>query len=346
MTTSLLKPVATPAASRKETSSRYRNGRFYNLDQAEKVPHQGWKMIAAALFGKYPRRVPHSAIPVHPLTIAMLEALSDDAATVYRFGHSTLLLKLDGHFWLTDPVFSDRASPVQFFGPRRFHPPPMTIADLPRIKAVILSHNHYDHLDKNSIRQLVDKVEYFVTPVGVGLDLQKWGVDPANIIECDWWQSIRIDQTEFTATPAQHFSGRNLSDRDTTLWCSWVIKGAEKKLFFSGDSGYFSGFKHIGQEYGPFDLTFIETGAYNALWPDVHMTPEQSVQAHIDVRGKVMMPIHNGTFNLSFHTWDDPFERVAKAAAAQGVTLQTPVIGEPLDLHDMNDSEAWWQGLE
>ena len=180
-------------------------------------------------------------------------------------------------------------------------------------------------------------------PLGVDKNLVEWGVSVENIQTFDWWQSTLDTHARLTFTPTQHFSGRGLGDANETLWGSWVIETEKGKLFFSGDSGYFSGFKTIGEKFGPFDLTFIETGAYNEDWPDVHMTPEQSVAAHKDLRGKIMMPIHNGTFNLAFHAWYEPLERVSEAAQRQGVELTTPIVGEVITLGEPMPNNAWWK---
>jgi L-ascorbate metabolism protein UlaG (beta-lactamase superfamily) len=328
-------PVSTGSAV-KQHQGKYRN--------AKRMHEPGfWKGLALAwrfLFAKPRHTVPSGSIPVYELSRTQLLEAPDN--TVYRLGHSTILMKLQGEFWLTDPVFSERASPMQWMGPRRFHQPPISIAELPPIKGVILSHDHYDHLDHAAILQLAEKTEHFLTPSGVGDTLIEWGIAPAKVRQLSWWQSTKIGEIEFVATPAQHFSGRGLRDRDRTLWASWSIINREQRIFFSGDSGYFKGFKEIGDRLGPFDLTLMETGAYDKNWPDVHMQPEQTLQAHLDLRGKYLLPIHNGTFDLALHAWYEPFERITDLAAQHGVRISTPQMGEPVDIDQPQRGRRWW----
>ncbi|MGF7190561.1 L-ascorbate metabolism protein UlaG (beta-lactamase superfamily) [Robbsia andropogonis] len=281
------------------------------------------------------------AIPVVPLSRAALDAAPD--FSLYRLGHSTLLFKLRGAFYLTDPVFAERASPFKHLGPKRFHAPPITLDALPSLRAVLLSHDHYDHLDRETVCALASRTDVFLTPLGVGDRLIAWGIDAAKVRQFDWWQGTAVDGIAFTATPAQHFSGRSLLDGNSTLWASWVIVDGAKRFFFSGDTGYFDGFKEIGARLGPFDVTMMETGAYDKRWPYVHMQPEETVQAHIDLQGRCMVPIHNGTFDLAMHRWQDPFERVTELAAACGVMVSTPRIGERLDLDVPGRGSLWWE---
>ncbi|AEX22511.1 MBL fold metallo-hydrolase [Vibrio sp. EJY3] len=261
---------------------------------------------------------------------------------LYRLGHSSVLMHIDSNWILTDPVFSERASPIQWAGPKRFHPAPITANSLPYIDIVIISHDHYDHLDKATIKAIDEKVGVFVTPLKVGDRLQSWGISREKIIQLDWWQSVSLNNIELVSTPSQHFSGRGLLDRNQTLWSSWVILGSKHRIFFSGDSGYFSGFKSIGERYGPFDFTLMEAGAYNSLWSDIHMVPEESVQAHIDLQGKFMIPIHNGTFDLSMHPWYEPLERISAITANRGVQLVTPAFGEQVVLDAPSRKNRWW----
>ncbi len=325
-----------------EQSPQWSDGKFRN-PVAE--PEQGFRKMAGilwdVLFHKPAGTAPEQALTVQAVTRSQLMAAPD--RTLFRLGHSTVLLKLRGRFWLTDPVFSERASPVQWMGPKRFHAPPIALEDLPEIEAVILSHDHYDHLDHATVQALAPKVKHFVTPLGVGQRLIDWGVPAAKVQQFDWWQGTTIAGLQLTATPAQHFSGRGLGDRNSTLWASWVIVDDDLRVFFSGDTGYFDGFKTIGERFGPFDLTLMETGAYDPRWPYVHMQPEQTVQAHIDLRGKRMLPIHNGTFDLAMHRWQDPFERVSALARLREVELVTPLIGAPLDVMQPGPTPAWWQ---
>jgi len=284
---------------------------------------------------------PAGRIPLQALTRTQLLAAPDN--TMYRIGHSTVLMKLHDTFWITDPMFSDRASPIQFAGPERFHAPPISIDKLPLIKAVIISHDHYDHLDHDSIMRLAGKTEYFLTPLGVGDILIDWGVPAAKVRQLDWWQAIDIGDVRFVATPAQHFSGRGLFKKNQTQWASWVLLASDQRVFFSGDSGYFDGFRQVGEKYGPFDLTLLETGAYNTKWPNVHMHPEESIQAHLDLKGKRLLPIHNGTFDLSMHSWRDPFERIIALGTIQSIPVITPLMGEPVSMHENKGSRRWWK---
>ena len=244
-----------------------------------------------------------------------------------KLGHSSILLKVYGEYWLIDPVFSDRASPFQFAGPKRFHQPPISLEDLPPIDKVLISHNHYDHLDKASIKILRTKTQQFLVPKGVDGDLIDWGVQADTITTFDWWQELQTSQGLIAFTPTQHFSGRGMGDGNATLWGAWVIKTPQESIFFSGDSGYFQGFKETGDKYGPFDLTMIETGAYDADWADIHMETRRKRSSAYRSERKVMMPIHNGTFDLAFHTWHDPFDRVVTESANRNVVLSTPQFG-------------------
>ncbi len=300
-----------------------------------------WEVLKAYLSEKRDDPKPRSPIPVTPMTAEQL--LEEKEDVVYRLGHSSVLMKMSGQLIMADPVFSDRASPVQFMGPKRFHAPPISLSDLPDMDVVVISHDHYDHLDKASIQALVDKVDRFLVPLKIGHYLRKWGVTEEKLVEMNWWQAYEHNGVTYTLTPTQHFSGRGLSNRNQTLWGSWAIKSPEKSVFFSGDSGYFDGFKTIGERLGPFDLTMIETGAYNKLWSHIHMFPEQSVQAHIDLQGKQMMPIHNSTFDLSMHSWNEPLKEAQRISESRGVEMVSPEIGQRLVIGEQREQIRWWQ---
>ncbi len=329
------------ASAGRSLSPQQPDGRFRNVTPRA-APGLARQLALAwhVLTQKPDGTVPRAPIPVHRLSADAL-ALAPEAS-IYRLGHSTLLLKMDGAFWLTDPVFSERASPVQWAGPKRFHAPPIGIDDLPPVRGVILSHDHFDHLDRDAILALAPKVEVFVTPLGVGERLIRWGVAPGKIRQLDWWQATTVSGVQLVATPAQHFSGRGVADANRTLWASWVIVAGPLRLFFSGDTGYHADFKTIGEHYGPFDVTLLETGAYNALWPDVHMQPEETLQAHRDLRGRWLMPVHNGTFDLAMHAWWEPFVRIQALAEAAGIALATPAMGERMSLLQPHAGRHWW----
>ncbi|WP_430765403.1 MBL fold metallo-hydrolase [Pseudomonas citronellolis] len=325
-------------------SPQARQGRFHNLSpRPADMPEPDGKVIWNLLFNKPKHTVPREPLPIRPLNRAALDAAPE--RSLFRLGHSTLLLKLDGGWWLTDPVFSDRASPLPFAGPKRFHAPPIALGELPPLRGVILSHDHYDHLDRVTIKALAPQVELFLTPLGVGDRLLAWGVPAAKVRQLDWWQGVEVDGLRLSATPAQHFSGRGLRDGNRTLWSSWVIEHGDFRVFFSGDTGYFDGFAEIGRRFGGFDLTLLETGAYNDSWPYVHMHPQQTLQAHLDLGGRWLLPIHNGTFDLAMHAWYEPFERVLALAAEHGVSVATPAMGERVDMGAPHVGERWWRAV-
>ena len=285
-------------------------------------------------------------IPVIPLPQQQVELdkLFDGKNTdlkVSWIGHSSLLMNIAGYSILTDPIFERKVSLV---GPTRFNDElPVKVQDLPSVDVVIISHDHYDHLNKFSIQQLSGKTGVFIVPLRVGKRLVQWGIPKEKIVELNWWDEFQPNRNlTIAATPAQHFSGRGLFDRNSTLWASWVIKTPKHRVYFSGDTGYFSGFKEIGDKYGPFDMTFLECGAYNTRWSNIHMFPEQTVQAHLDLKGKILQPIHLATFNLALHPWYEPMERLIAAAWNREVSVSTPVIGSVVDYNQSRTTNLWW----
>jgi len=256
-------------------------------------------------------------------------------------GHSSLIIEIGGKRILTDPVWSDRASFSSFIGPKRFFQPPLPLKALPPIDAVIISHDHYDHLDKNTIKFFADTSIPFYCSLGVKPYLKDWGIINNYISEMDWGDSVMIGDCVLTVTPSRHFSGRGIIHRNETLWSSFVIKSPQHNIFFGADSGWFPGFKDIGDDFGPFDLTILEIGAYGKYWPDIHMGPDNATNAHLALKGKLMMPIHWGTFNLALHAWDEPIENLLKFAAEKKIDLFIPEPGRPTALLGPYNSK-WW----
>ena len=258
-------------------------------------------------------------------------------------GHSTLLMKTNDVVFMTDPVFH-RASPVPVMGSSFPVQHPISIDDLPTVDAVIISHDHYDHLDYRAIRVLSKRVDRFFVPLGVKAHLERWGVASENISELDWYESVVYRGIRLTLAPARHFSGRGIWDRDSTLWGSWIISSNSLNVYFSGDGGYSDAFKTIGQNFGPFDFAFIDSGAYDADWSQIHLMPEETVQASIDLDAKVLIPIGWSKFDLALHPWDEPAIRLTKEAEKRDVTVATPIIGEVFDAVDF-PSIRWWELL-
>ncbi len=332
--------------TRPPSAQRGDDGLYRNPPDKSDRPTQGmWKIWSRFLFETQEGAVPVDAIPVRRIDRAMLDALDPTANHIVRLGHSSHLLKLRGQYWLIDPVFSERVSPVQWAGPKRFHAPPLSLEDLPPITGLVLSHDHYDHLDEGTIAYLRERVQRYFVPLGVGTRLQGMGVDRTRIEEFDWWQSGNFAGVQLTAAPAHHFSGRSLWDRNSTLWASWLIQSGDQRIFYSGDSGYFAGFKTIGERFDRIDIALMENGAYDSYWPSVHMSPEETVQAFKDLRARQLYLVHNSTFNLAFHTWQDPLNRVADIAEREGLPLATPEIGEVLTVGQPRQNQRWWKGL-
>ncbi|MFY1670010.1 MBL fold metallo-hydrolase [Plantactinospora sp. WMMB334] len=334
-------------AERARRSPQFRAGVFRNsLDTRLALPGTGRRILWEMLFGHRARRPP-GGIPVR-----VPEAAADPASAppgelnVIWYGHATALIEIEGRRILLDPVWSDRCSPSTRLGPHRLHPVPAPLDRLPRLDAVLVSHDHYDHLDMATIRALRDAQSApFLVPLGVGAHLERWGVPPDRIVELDWGERTRVAGLDLVAAPARHFSGRGLV-RDRTLWASWVVAGHRRRVFCSGDSGYFGGYAGIGTEHGPFDLTLVQVGAYSDAWPEIHMFPEEAVTAHLDLRGGLLVPVHWGTFDLAPHGWADPVDRLCRAAGARGVRLAVPRPGERVVVDHPPPVDGWWRSLD
>ncbi len=286
-------------------------------------------------------RKPAGAIPL--VKAAPVETAEGLHLTWY--GHASTLVELDGARVLLDPVWSDRVSPATFAGPRRLHEPPVPLSGVGRVDAVVISHDHYDHLDLATIRSLVTSTAApFLVPLGVGAHLERWHVPAERIIELDWHEEATVAGVRFISTPAQHFSGRGITN-DDTLWTSWALLGPAHRVFYTGDTGYFDGFASIGAEHGPFDVALVQIGAYAPQWPDIHMTPEEGVAAGLDVRAKLLVPVHWATFSLAMHPWGEPADRVWTEAKAADIPLAIPRPGERVDVGEPPAVDGWWQAL-
>ncbi|EMJ89863.1 MBL fold metallo-hydrolase [Leptospira meyeri] len=258
------------------------------------------------------------------------------------FGHSTFLVNIEGKLLFFDPVFSESAAPFSFMV-KRFQDAVVKLEELPPIDYIIISHDHYDHLDMPTIEFFKSTKTKFITPLGVTSHIKEWGVSDDRLTELDWWQSFDLGKLKIVCTPAQHFSGRRGMNGNKTLWSSWTVIGEKERFYFSGDSGYDVHFKDIGDKFGPFDLTFIENGQYNPMWEAVHVLPEQTAKAHLDLKGKRLVPVHWGMFNLSLHSWYEPAESLEKQAEVYHIDLLTPKFGQIVKIREPNLMERWWK---
>ena len=329
-------------AGKIDASPEYKYGKFNDMGTTLNMSFTEFVSTTWDFLFANNQRTPDTKLPQKPVDLSHFNNLDSDQLSVTWLGHPSLMINIDGYKILTDPVFEKR---VSVLGPTRFNGDvPLDIAQIPAVDAVLISHDHYDHLNKYSVKRLVDKSNKFIVPLAVGVLLVEWGVPRDKIVELDWWQEYRLEcNLMIAATPAQHFSGRGVFDRNKTLWASWVIQTPYHRLFFSGDSGYFNGFKQIGEKYGPFDMTFIECGAYGKSWPMVHMFPEQTVQAHLDLKGNILHPIHWGTFNLALHPWYEPMVRLAEVADLKNVMIATPVVGDTTVYANSIRNTRWWE---
>lgn len=323
-----------------EKSVLYANGIFQNTQdpKMDKIPFEGIK----EMLKKGIDRTPSKVIETRKLDLERFINSGSDETLIAWLGHSSFLLKMNGVVILVDPVLSERASMFRFLGPKKFnYSCDYAVDDLPEIDLVLLSHDHYDHLDYHVINALKNKVGMFVTPLGVGAHLEYWGVDSSKIKEAEWWDTISFGNIEFTATPGLHFTGR-FTDRFKTLWCGWAMKSTTNNIYYSGDSGYFDGFKEIGEKLGPFDFALMECGQYSKYWPMIHMMPEESVQAALDVNTKVAMPIHWGKFKLSIHAWYESPNRFLAKANEEKLEVSIPKIGQVFSI-DEKPLDLWWK---
>lgn len=290
------------------------------------------------------RRVPAGPLPlVDPR--GTWTRRPESGLRVTWLGHSTLLIEIDGVRLLTDPVWGERASPLPFAGPRRFHPPPVRLDELPPLDAVIVSHDHYDHLDFPTIRALAKASVPFVTSLGVGAHLERWGIATTRITELDWWEDARVNDVRISAAPAQHFSGRGLKDRNATLWSSFHLQGPRHSFYYGADSGLTPEFSEIATRFGPFDIVALEIGAHHPAWGDIHLGPRNAIEARKLLGSGAFLPLHWGTFNLAMHPWDEPAEVVFKEAPGAGLALVTPRLGQAVEPSRYELPEPWWRSV-
>jgi L-ascorbate metabolism protein UlaG (beta-lactamase superfamily) len=327
-------------------SPQWNGEKFQN---PERVPATEWGKSLKTFWNYFCNKpeeyTPSPPLPAEPFDISKWNRKYD--LQFAWLGHSTFLIRFEDKVILTDPMFSQQAGNYGWFSPKRYSKTIASTDDLPDIDAVLITHNHSDHLDEDSVKALIPRTMYFIVPLAVGGILVEWGVSPEKTIALDWWQTKSIDGLKITAAPAKHTSERGIFDKNKTLWASYGIRGQKHNLYLSGDSGWFKGLYEIGERLGPFDVAFFEIGAYGDIrgWKEVHYTPEQAVKAHQAVRGKLMVPGGWGTFDLGMFPWQEPIERFLSAADQAGIDYLTPQIGEVINSGQKGGREAWWKAF-
>jgi len=325
-----------------QQSPNYREGIFQNLSKTTVMAEKG---AFFKTFKKFLNK-PKTTFPPRPIPSVKtdLKNLPDGNPVLVWFGHSSYLIKINGKHILVDPVFCGYASPFKMKSTSSFEGTNVYgVDDMPPIDILLITHDHYDHLDYTTVLKLNSKTKYIITSLGVASHLEYWGFDMSKVTELDWHDSVeKIDGIKFTSAPARHFSGRSF-ERAKTLWASFILKTKDWSIYLGGDSGYGAHFKEIGEKHGPFDLAILESGQYNEAWHNIHMMPEETVQASLDLKAKVLQPVHWGKFCLSLHPWNEPIERLTKKAEELNVTVTTPMIGEPLIVGEKYPAEKWWK---
>ena len=325
---------------RTKKSLNYKEGAFQNQhftpDLAEGATY--WKILMAYT-SKVENKEPNKPLPSVKTD---LKNIQSDKPVVVWFGHSSYFMRIEGKNILVDPVFSGHASPVSFFGANYPGSNVYSVEDFPELDVLIITHDHYDHLDYETVKKLQPKVKKVITSLGVGSHLVRWGYTEAQITELDWAEKTTVDSLDFTAAPARHFSGRGFK-RGQTIWSSFVLKTPHHSVYVGGDSGYDTHFKEIGEKYGPFDLAILECGQYNEFWKYIHMMPEETAQAAVELKAKLLLPVHWGKFTLGLHPWNEPIERVVKKSKELNQAIATPMIGEKVEVGSIVPIKEWWK---
>lgn len=329
--------------ARIQRSPHFVGGAFVNDEPTTMMKASTWDTSKRWLLGDEMRR-PICPLPVVRDTAARLAAPPPSGLRITWLGHSTTLVEIDGAVVLTDPNWSERASPSRWVGPRRFHDPPLALSELPRVDAVLISHEHFDHLDMATIRAVASHGAAFHVGLGVGAHLARWGVSASQIHEHDWGERAKLPSgVELVSTPARHFNGRGVPGRIGALWTSWSIVGPRHRVYFSGDTGLTGSFREVAAREGPFDVALLEIGQFHEDWGDIHLGPHGAVEAMKMLGAKVLLPIHWSTFELAYHAWSEPAETLAREAPARGVAIVTPRLGEPVEPTADPVTRAWWR---
>lgn len=333
-----------PLRSRMDDSNHFDNGAFVNLEPTETMaPEDRWPSMKRWISGPE-MRAPKCPLPIFADTGSRLVTPAASKLRITWLGHSTTLIEIDDVTVLTDPIWSERASPSSWVGPKRFHPPPLAIEELPRLDAVVISHEHYDHLDMESVRQLAERGVTFHVPFGIGAHLRTWNVQESQIVEHDWWEGADLPNgVRLFSTPARHFNGRGYPGRIGASWTSWSLVGPKHRVFFSGDTGMTESFREIAKRHGPFDIALLEIGQHDPSWGDIHLGPEGALDAQAMLQARTLIPIHWATFGLAFHAWSDPAEILVTQATARKASIATPLLGEPFEPALRTSTTTWWR---
>ncbi len=329
--------------ARIEKNPHFADGEFHNDEATTTLTESSFGAMRQFIFGNSEMRVPTCTLPLDKTAPTAWQQPPESGLRITWLGHSTSLIELDGARILTDPMFSERASPSTIAGPKRFHPPPVPLDRLPKLDAVLISHDHYDHMDMPTVQALAKSGVTFYTGLGNGAHLERWGISPAQIVEVEWGDHFALSNgVVIHSTPARHFSGRGVINRNRSLWTSWALVGPAHRVFFSGDTGLTESFKATAAAHGPFDVAMLEIGQWNKAWGQIHLGPAGALEAHEALGAARLLPIHWATFELGLHAWSEPPETLTVEAGKRGVALVTPMLGQPVE-PTRDTTGPWWR---